>query len=79
MSFFRPKQGSARVVREESGNDLPPGMKGGEVMKSSSHAVTSRYIHVRRERKEAVLDTYHQELHKKADPITQEQGRMDAG
>ena len=41
---------------------------------SNLEAVTSRYISVRLERKEAVLDTYHQELHKKADPITQEQG-----
>ena len=41
---------------------------------SNLEAVTSRYINVRLERKEAVLDTYHQELHKKADPITQDQG-----
>ena len=40
---------------------------------SNLEAVTSRYINVRLERKEAVLDTYHQELHKKADPITQDQ------
>ncbi len=41
---------------------------------SNLEAVTSRYINVWLERKEAVLGVYHQELHKKADPITQEQG-----
>ena len=41
---------------------------------SNLEAVTSRYINVRLDRKEEVLDVYHQELHKKVDPITQEQG-----
>ena len=39
---------------------------------SNLEAVTSRYINVRLERKEAVLDAYHQELHKKNDPSLQE-------
>ena len=34
---------------------------------SNLEAVTSRYINVRLERKEEVLDVYHQELHKKAE------------
>ena len=38
---------------------------------SNLEAVTFRYINVRLERKEEVLDRYHQELHKKNDLLSQ--------